>query len=683
MTLTALARPAPRRRRGVAIGAVVGGALALAALSLLAPYALAFDPLAWLVWGRETTRLALDTASGPSWKPFPVLFTTPFALAGDAAPALWLIVARAGGLLALAGAYALAARLGGRWAGVAAAAVMALSPWWVFNTALGNSEGLLAAAVVWAVLAHLAGHRRAALALITAAALMRPEAWPFLAAYGIWLWRDDRRAVLVAAALVPLLWFGPDVIGAGGALDASHTGARRPAARRARSTPRSRRSRCSGHRRRCSPCPPLIAAVIAVVAGGPLARRIALAAAAWIAIVAAMTSPATPATRAIWSPPPRSARRWPAPERSAPRASPTSAPRRAARRRRSWPCPPRPSRPARPGLRARRARERPRVRRRDRRRRRARRAAALLAHPHQQPRALARRLAARSADARPRRDARAPRGADPRPVVLRRRPRTAARPRLPTLATTPGWQIVAACGRAPQIEPEDDELAPYLGGRWRSSSMAGPGTGRRRLGRPREGRASGGRGRDAVLADGGDALDAAQAAVIVLEDDPAVQRGPRLGARRARVRVLDASVMRGSDRAAGAVAALRGIRNPVLAARAVLDEGRHVMLAGEPAGTSRARPGWTPRPRRGFAPRERQRAFEPRRDRRRGRPRRPRRHRGGDLDRRDQRQAPRAASATRRSSAPGRGPTTRPPRSPAPATARRSSASRSRTRSTR
>ena len=61
---------------------------------------------------------------------------------------------------------------------------MALSPWWLFNTALGNSEGLLAAAVLWAVIAHLAGHRRAALALATAAALMRPEAWPFLAAYG-------------------------------------------------------------------------------------------------------------------------------------------------------------------------------------------------------------------------------------------------------------------------------------------------------------------------------------------------------------------------------------------------------------------------------------------------------------------------------------------------------------------
>ncbi len=116
---------------------LVVAALALAALSLARPWALAFDPWAWVVWGRETGRLALDTSSGPSWKPFPVIFTTPLTLFGDAAPALWLVIARAGGLLALVGAFALATRLGGRWAGIAAAAVMALSPWWLFNTALG------------------------------------------------------------------------------------------------------------------------------------------------------------------------------------------------------------------------------------------------------------------------------------------------------------------------------------------------------------------------------------------------------------------------------------------------------------------------------------------------------------------------------------------------------------------
>ena len=189
-------------------------------MSLLLPWALAFDPQAWVVWGRDASRFALDTSGGPSWKPLPVVVTTPRALAGDPAPALWLVVARAGGLRALAGAWVLAARVGGVVAGASAAAVMALSPWWLFNTALGNSEGLLAAAALWAVVAHLDGHHRAALALGTAAALLRPEVWPFLGLYGLWLWRAQARArpaVIAVGVVVPLLWLGPDVLGIGGA----------------------------------------------------------------------------------------------------------------------------------------------------------------------------------------------------------------------------------------------------------------------------------------------------------------------------------------------------------------------------------------------------------------------------------------------------------------------------------
>jgi beta-aspartyl-peptidase (threonine type) len=46
---------------------------------------------------------------------------------------------------------------------------------------------------------------------------------------------------------------------------------------------------------------------------------------------------------------------------------------------------------------------------------------------------------------------------------------------------------------------------------------------------------------------------------------------------------LDAAVMRGSDLAAGAVGAAQGTCNPVVLARAILDEGRHVLLVGEGA----------------------------------------------------------------------------------------------------
>ena len=87
----------------------------------------------------------------------------------------------------------------------------------------------------------------------------------------------------------------------------------------------------------------------------------------------------------------------------------------------------------------------------------------------------------------------------------------------------------------------------------------------------------------AILHAGGDALDAVQQAVIVLEDDPIFNAGRGSVLDQNGAILHDASLMRGSDRAAGAVAAITGIRNPIQAARAVLDEGRHVLLVGESA----------------------------------------------------------------------------------------------------
>jgi hypothetical protein len=276
---------------------VVAAALALAALSLLLPWALAFDPQMWVVWGRDVTRLGLDTRAGPSWKPLPVLLTTPFALAGDAAPALWLVVARAGALLALAAAWTLGRRLGGTVAGAAAAGAMALSPWWLPNGALGNSEGMLAAAVLWAVIAHLDGHRRAAVLLGLAAALLRPEAWPFLFAYGLWAWRADPRTrpvLLLAAVAVPVLWIGPDVWGGGGGLGASN------AARGEPSEGSAARADVPllavlADAATIAGIPVLACALAAIVAlpGSPPSRTVRLLAAggvAWVAIVAAMTA---------------------------------------------------------------------------------------------------------------------------------------------------------------------------------------------------------------------------------------------------------------------------------------------------------------------------------------------------------------------------------------------------------
>ena len=89
-------------------------------------------------------------------------------------------------------------------------------------------------------------------------------------------------------------------------------------------------------------------------------------------------------------------------------------------------------------------------------------------------------------------------------------------------------------------------------------------------------------GRD-VLAGGGSALDAAVAAVIVLEDCPLFNAGRGAVATETGDFELDAAVMDGAAREAGAVAAVAGVRNPVLLARAVLDETPHVLMAGEGA----------------------------------------------------------------------------------------------------
>jgi hypothetical protein len=270
---------------------LVAACLVLAGLSLALPWALAFDPWAWVVWGREVGRLELDTAGGPSWKPLPVLATTALAPAGDTAPALWLLLARAGGLLAVAGAAVLAGRLGGATAALGAVLALGLSSWWFFNTALGNSEGLLVAAVLWAVLAHLEGRTRVALVLALAAALLRPEAWPFLGLYAVWLWRTRRESlgVLALALLpVPLLWFGPDVIGAGGALGASD-------AARGTASPQSAvyadvpALEVLVDFAELVTVPVLLAAVLGAALGGRTARGLALGALAWVALVAVMT----------------------------------------------------------------------------------------------------------------------------------------------------------------------------------------------------------------------------------------------------------------------------------------------------------------------------------------------------------------------------------------------------------
>jgi hypothetical protein len=212
---------------------------ALAALSAaVLPTVASYDPWSWIVWGREVfdPHLSFFVGGGPSWKPLPVMFTAIFGPFGSAAPTLWVITARAGGVMALIAAYRLGALLVARgrggagpapvagWepvaAGLIAAAGILLTQDWFYYMFRGTSEPLLVGLSLWAVDRHLAGRYVLAFVLGVAAALIRPEWWPFIFLYGIWLYRRQPRPSLLILILagwfaIPFFWFVPPWISTG------------------------------------------------------------------------------------------------------------------------------------------------------------------------------------------------------------------------------------------------------------------------------------------------------------------------------------------------------------------------------------------------------------------------------------------------------------------------------------
>jgi beta-aspartyl-peptidase (threonine type) len=86
-----------------------------------------------------------------------------------------------------------------------------------------------------------------------------------------------------------------------------------------------------------------------------------------------------------------------------------------------------------------------------------------------------------------------------------------------------------------------------------------------------------------LLANGGSAMDAVAAAVMKLEDDVHFNAGRGAVFTYEGINELDASIMEGVTRRAGAVAAVRHTRNPVLLARAVMEHSPHVLLSRDGA----------------------------------------------------------------------------------------------------
>lgn len=84
----------------------------------------------------------------------------------------------------------------------------------------------------------------------------------------------------------------------------------------------------------------------------------------------------------------------------------------------------------------------------------------------------------------------------------------------------------------------------------------------------------------AVLQKGGTSLDAVEAAVMVLEDNPLFNAGKGAVFTNEGKNELDAAIMNGKNLSAGAVAGVTVIRNPITAARAVMEKSEHVMMVG-------------------------------------------------------------------------------------------------------
>ncbi len=87
----------------------------------------------------------------------------------------------------------------------------------------------------------------------------------------------------------------------------------------------------------------------------------------------------------------------------------------------------------------------------------------------------------------------------------------------------------------------------------------------------------------AILADGGTSIDAITATIMVMENSPLFNAGKGAVFTEEGIVEMDASIMDGSTSSAGAVAGVHTIKNPILAARAVMENTAHVLITGDGA----------------------------------------------------------------------------------------------------
>jgi len=88
---------------------------------------------------------------------------------------------------------------------------------------------------------------------------------------------------------------------------------------------------------------------------------------------------------------------------------------------------------------------------------------------------------------------------------------------------------------------------------------------------------------DNILSQGGTAMDAVEAAIISLEDNPLFNAGKGSVFTHEGTHEMDAAIMDGATLEAGAAAGVTGVKNPIKLARAIMEQSQHVMLSGQGA----------------------------------------------------------------------------------------------------
>lgn len=156
-------------------------------------------------------------------------------------------------------------------------------------------------------------------------------------------------------------------------------------------------------------------------------------------------------------------------------------------------------------------------------------------------------------------------------------------------APAPASAPAADAVPAPRAAARPEAVAPATARRWGIAIHGGAGTITRQGVSPEREAEYAAKLREAldaghrILARGGSSLDAVQAAINVMEDSPLFNAGKGAVLTNAGTAELDASIMEGKTLNAGAVAGVQHVRNPIDAARLVMEKSPHVMLAREGA----------------------------------------------------------------------------------------------------